>query len=264
MFIYSEPVSVPDTRLEAALEAKIGDNGVAGTVDGNWLVGQDGDAGAYRGEPGGLTTLGMDGEALFTVTGISDLTGLEYAHNLSVLLLQESPIASLLPLVPLEKLSALALNACGITDAHLEQLFQADFSLATIALVNSSDEPANHNHVTVEKVYALIDRHPAWQRLYLGNLGLDISLKQIAGTPRLADPPCGRELHLSGNSIASLDSLSSFYDVTLLNLSSCGITDAILAEADWSLFPCLETELNLRNNKITDIAPLLNLPKSNP
>lgn len=261
-FLYSEPVSVPDTRLEAALEAKIGDNGVSGTVDGDWLVGQDGDAGVYRGEPGGLSTLGMDGEALFTVTGVSNLTGLEHARNLSALLLQESPIASLLPLVHLEKLSTLALDACGITDAQLEQLFQAGFSLATIALVNSPDDPAHHNHVTAEKVYALIARHPAWQRLYLGNLGMDISLKQIAGIPRLADPPCGRELHLSGNSLASLDGISSFYDVTLLDLSSCGITDAILATADWSLFACLEAELNLRNNKITDAAPLLNLPKA--
>ncbi|MCK5863090.1 MAG: hypothetical protein KAH38_11430 [Candidatus Hydrogenedentes bacterium] len=253
------PVSMPDGALEAAVEARIGDNTIPGTVDSDWLSGQDGAAGPYTGDAGGLTVLGLEGDTLFTVSGVCDLTGLEHAHHLTVLFLRESPLHSLAPIIHLTSLTTLAFNACGLKERHFQELLEADFSLDSFALVNTSDSMELQNQIRNEQVVALVKAHPFLKRLGLVNLGLVLDIASLSGTPSLADPPCRKELYISGNEIESFSELSLFYDAVLLELASCGITDMQLAQADWSRFVCLSKTLNLSHNEITVIEPLLGL-----
>ena len=255
-FGYSLSVAVPDPILEAAIEARTGDNGIPGTVDGHWLLGQDGDSGVYTGESGGLVALGMEGETLFTLQGITNLTGLEHAHNLTALLLKLSPVPSLYPLLALEQLETLAFDSCALRDSHFGELLQAEFSLISFGLINSS---ALSNQLSYGQLTAFLLQHPSLRTLALINLGLPLKISDLAGLPRLADPPCHRDLRLPGNTIVSLDELSLFHDVTLMDLSQCAISDEILAQGDWSRMTCLEGTVDLSGNAFTTIAPLLGL-----
>jgi hypothetical protein len=253
---YGFSVAVPDPILEAAIESGTGDNGIPGIVDGHWLLGQDSDAGVYTDEPGGLVVLGMEEEALFTLEGVTDLTGLEHAHNLRVLLLKSSPVPSLSPLLSLDNLETLAFHSCSLGETHFDELLQATFSLTTFGLVNSPGLP---NQVLYTQIKELLQRHPSLRTVALIETGLPIKISDLAGMPRLSDPPCQRELRLRGNAITSLDGLALFYDVTLLDLSRCGITDEVLAQGDWSTLTCIKGTLDLSGNAITNIAPLLGL-----
>lgn len=257
--LYGDPVNVPDAVLEAAIEAQVGDNGIAGTVNGAWLLGQEEGDEPYSGVPGGLTVLGLKGENQITLHGVSDLMGLEHAQNLNVLGLKDAPVISLSPLSHLKNVKMLAFDSCGLNDTRFEALLGASFSLNTFALVNTSPESALQNTVGVDKIYALIALHPSLKRLALVNLGLNLDLGNLAGPPQLADPPCRKVFYLSGNHIVALDRLSLLYDAVLMDFSRCNIMDEVLAQGDWARQACLEQLLNLSANNITDISPLLGL-----
>jgi len=251
-------VAVPDPVLERAIESHIGDNGISGYVDGDWLVGRDGSSGAYTGPPAGLTALGFDGEQPSPVSGAADLAGLEAAAHLRFLFLRECPLSDLRPLVNLENLYALGFDCCDINDGLLEQLAAARFSPAIFALVNSVDNPVLFNRVHPETLYHFISGHPGIQRLALTNLGVALDMTRLTALLRRTTPPCERYLHLGQNPPPSLHGLAVLSDLVHIDLDLCSLTNAHLSQVDWGKLPCLQT-LNLSENAVTHIEPLSGL-----
>ncbi|HOC69668.1 MAG TPA: hypothetical protein PKO23_12760 [Candidatus Hydrogenedentes bacterium] len=245
-------VAMPDAALEAAVEAVIGNDGVAGAVDGNWLVGDGGSsAGAGMNDPDGLVELGsinnLPNEA---VMGVNTLTGLEAALNLELMLLGAGTLSSLEPVANLPSLMALGLIDMGADDADMAVLAAGSVSPLILGLINFGlSGPPNDITTTGLNAISQID---SLTDLSLIGIGNELDISSLAGLSL-------DNLSLDGNPIVGgFEVIGNFTGLTALSLGGTGITSDDLDLVDWSLMTVLE-ELLLPYNQITDISMLLGL-----
>ena len=192
---------VPDTTLEAAIEAVIGDDGMAGTVDTEWLVGT---GAGYAGPADGLTILGLvntgDGIEITPLEGVADLTGLEDATNFQGLFTINSDVASYAPIAGLESLIALGVIDGGFGDAQLAEVMAGSASLMVFFLGNLGG--ATPNTMTQTGLAALAAGAPDLVELVLSGLGQEYDLTVLSGLPLGAMEILGLGLFLQGNTLA--------------------------------------------------------------
>ena len=192
----SKVVSIPDPNLAAAIRQEIGDD---------------------------ITTQTLLNLTRFYAVdrGITDLTGLEHAHNLRELRLgshgeekvNSNTISDFSPIAGLPQLTSLTLINCGLSDVSL---------LSGLTQLT-------------------------W--LYLPNNNIS-DVAPLAGLTKL------RSLDLYGNSISDISPLAGLTKLTGLGLESNSISDISPLAGLTKL-----TKLDLQDNSISDVAPLAGLTK---
>ena len=205
-------VDIPDSNLRAAIAEALG---------------KAPDDPILRSEMATLTRL-LVGNA-----GISDLTGLEWAINLTGLNLEGNSISDISPLENLTNLTGLALEGNSISDisplANLTNLIGLTLYDNSISVITPL---ANLTNLTV---------------LFLsGNSISDIS--PLANLTNLTT------LFLNNASISDISSLANLTNLTTLLLSDNSISDISALASLTNL-----TDLHLSDNSILDISPLANL-----
>jgi len=227
-----KPVSIPDPNLAAAIREQIGD-----TITTHTML--------------NLTKLYL------ADSGITDLTGLEYAHYLSTLSLTGNThtVSDFSPLAGLTNLQSLNLHYSSLTDISsligltgLEVLGLSSDTLTDISPVA--------NLTSLDALYLgendLTDISPVANLTGLavlelgGNDPTDIS--PLANLTGLSD------LRLAGNNISDVSPLANLTNLTRLVLSYNNITDVSPLAGLKNL-----TVLKLDSNNITDVSPLAGL-----
>ena len=208
----SRVVTIPDANLRAAIEAALG-------------------------KASGTPITANEMEALTTLTaqdaGISDLTGLESATNLTRLWLGRNNITDISALAGLNNLTELVLGGNNITD------ISALAGLNNLTYLGLS----NNNVRDISALVGLTNLTYLWLG---GNNITDISA--LAGLNNLT------ELVLERNNITNISALAGLNNLTYLGLTVNNITD-ISALAGLNNL----TELGLGGNNITDISALAGL-----
>ena len=251
-------VSMPDAVLEAAVEAIIGDDGVSGAVDGNWLVGDGASsAGPGQNDPDGLVELGsLDDMPNQLIVGVNDLTGLQAASNLEFLFLGAGDLTALAPIADLPSLLGAALVDMGIEDAHLAELAAGDASPVGLFLLNCGLGGVA-NAITTAGIN-FIGQIGSLVELGVMGTGNELDISALGGLS-LGDAGLGLGLALDGNTIVDgFEVIGQFTGLRALSLGGTGITSNDLNLVDWSLMTVLE-ELLVPYNHITDISMLLDL-----
>ena len=201
-------VSIPDANLAAAIRQEIGNSITTHTL----LK---------------LTRLEAPGR------GIKNLTGLEHARNLEVLILNTNEISDLFPLSTLKQLTGLGLVWNNISDisplAGLTQLTGLDLRFNNISDVSPL---AGLEQLT----------------------GLDLGVNSISDISTLAELKRLKRLKLGRNNISDISPLATLKQLTELGLSSNNITDLSPLAALTQL-----TGLELGGNNISDVSPLSTL-----
>ena len=204
-----EPVYFADTILKTIVERKLG---VSEPTSTDMLA---------------LTTLNANNWS------ITDLTGLEYATNLTVLELVNHRISDMSVIAGLKNLTELSLGYNRIGDisavAGLTRLTRLSLSRNRI-----SDISAVAGLTNLTELY-----------LYDNQIG-DISA--VGGLTNLT------ELYLYGNRISDISAVAGLENLTRLSLNNNGISDISPAAGLTNL-----THLHLHDNQIRDISALLGL-----
>jgi len=204
-----EPVYFADANLNACVEATLG---ITDPTPTDML---------------GLTSLGC------TYSGIVDLTGLEYATNLTELYLRNNQISDISALSGLTNLTRLWLNNTQISDIS-----------ALSGLTNLTRLWLNNNQISdISAVAGLTNL----TYLHLG--GNQISdISTVAGLTNLT------YLHLGGNQISDISAVSGLTNLSVLDLSYNPISDISALSGLTNL-----RELTLWENHISDISALSGL-----
>ena len=186
---------------------------------------------------------------------ISDLTGLQFATNLTFLWLTGNPITDLSPLCDITNLTGLVLFGNAITDisalANLTNLGHLNLGGNNVSDIWALSNLTNLNWISlndnaIEDISALAN---------LTNLTwLDLSGNSISDISSLANLTNLGELNLSGTLITDLSALSNLTNLTLLRLTNNAITNI----SALSNLTHLES-LDLGYNSISDISVLSNL-----
>ena len=208
------PLEIPDAALHAALRQALG------TASGVSLT-----AAALA----TVTTLDLSD------AGITDLTGLEQAHNLESLSLGGNQITALEPLAELSGLLSLELADNQITDLH-----------PLAGLVDLEFLSLGGNQITALEPLAELS----------GLLSLELADNQITDLRPLAGLVDLEFLSLGGNQITALEPLAELSGLLSLELADNQIIDlrplAGLVDLEF---------LSLGGNQITDFSPLAGLPE---
>ena len=186
---------------------------------------------------------------------ISDLTGLEHATSLTLLLLHNNAISDLRPLTPLVNLTSVRLLSNQINDispladlTELTTLLLGDNNITDITpLANLTQlttlDVASNNITDISSLANLTELTTM--------LSGDNSITDI--TP-LIDLTQLTTLNLGWNNITDISFFANLTELTHLVLSNNNITDVTPLANLTSL-----KHLELQNNRITDITPLENL-----
>ena len=256
-----ETISIPDRHLAAAVQQEIGD----------------------------ITTHSMLN--LFALdarnSGITDLTGLEQAHNLEILNLgteyiqaegnvNSNTVSDVSVLSGLTRLRSLYLDGTNIDIAtlsgltHLRSLYLGGNSISDISALSG----LTHLHTlflgsnSISDISALSGlTRLSW--LHLGSNSIS-DISALSGLTRLRSLFLGsnnisdisalsgltrlRSLYLGGNSISDISALSGLTHLSWLYLGDNSISDISVLSALTNL-----TSLNLRYNSISDVSPLSGL-----
>ena len=258
-------VSIPDANLAAAIREEIGNVITTDTILN-------------------LTRLDAPNR------GITDLTGLEHAHNLRELDLSgeyiagegyvnSNAISDFSPIAELTRLTRLNLSHCGISDASfvsgLTQLTRLDLGNNSISDISALANLRQLNQLylwynTISDVSALAElKKLTWLMLHDNSIS-DISpltaLKQLPGlglggnnisdVSSLAELKKLTYLSLWNNTISDISPLAELKKLTSLSLNGNGISDVSALAKLMQL-----TELGLNGNSISDVSPLAELKK---
>ena len=207
-----EPVTIPDAHLRSAIAAALG---------------RESDAPITVVAMKALNRLDA-GEA-----NISDLTGLEFATNLTSLGLWNNNITDVSPLSGLTKLEYLGLGDNSLTDVS-----------PLSGLTNLEYLGLYRNNIT--DVSPLSGLTKLTQLFLQGNTITDVS--PLAGLTSLTT------LDIEGNSLTDVSPLSGLTNLTRLELQGNAITDVSPLSGLTNL-----TRLELQNNSLTDVSPLSGL-----
>ena len=204
----SRVVSIPDANLAAAIRKEIGDS-----ITTHALL--------------HLTRLFAHNQ------GITDLTGLEHAHNLRDLILNSNSISGFAPLAALTNLRTVHLRNCSVSDiSFLEKLTQ-------LTSLNLSNNPISNVS-------------PLARLTQLGVLHLsDTAVSDISVLSELTQLT---HLDLHGNNISDISPLEGLTHLTILNLENNNISDISALSSLTQL-----TRLDLDHNNILDVSPLVGL-----
>ena len=231
--LFDRIVLVPDPNLEAAIRSTIGKP--SGTLlEGDLLQ---------------LTSLTAN------YAGIADLTGLEYAANLTNLDLTENSLSSLTPLSQCASLESLYLSGNDVTDISPLS------GLTSLLILNLAGNPINdlsplQSLTQLEELY-LAD-HTYGSIAPLSNLTnlrlLRLRNAGVSDVNALSGLALIDFLDLTANSIADLTPLSTLDSLRILVLNDNAITDITpLADLD-----NLEG-LHFSNNQVSDVWTLANM-----
>ena len=199
--------------------------------------------------------------------GISDLTGLEYATNLTELFLWDNNITDISPLEGLTNLTWLGLGSNNVTDIsplsglpNLTSLDLYDNGITDVStlvevlsnLTNLTSLRLGNNNITDISPLAGLTHLTELNLSRTGITDVSVLAAMLSNLPNLTS------LSLGDNNItdvsALLAMLSNLPNLTSLNLGGIGITDISPLSSLTNL-----TELFLWNNNITDISPLSGL-----
>ena len=211
-----------------------------------------------------------------TERGITDLTGLESATNLSTLVLDSTKIADISPLSGLTNLLGLWLSDTKIADisplsglTNLSELWLRNNTNITdisplSGLTNLSTLDLRNTNITaIDSLSGLTNL----SRLYLG--GTDITdISPLSGLTNLSN------LELNSTNITAIDSLSGLTNLLSLWLDNTNITDIsplsgltslLYLELDDTNITAIDSlsgltalsSLSLDNNRISDLSPLV-------
>ena len=220
-------VSIPDANLAAAVRQEIGTS-----ITTNTLL--------------NLTRLYASN------SGITDLTGLEHARNLTVLGLYGNTISDISPLSGLTNLAVLDLYENSISDisplSNLTNLTVLYLFHNSISDISPLSNLANLTDLLLQS-NAISDISPLSSLTNLTDLRL--SSNAISDISPLAELTQLPSLWISYNSISDISPLSNLTNLTDLRLSSNVISDI----SPLSNLTNLE-ELDLDNNKVSDIETL--------
>ena len=212
------PVIIPNAKLRAAIET------VLGKASGATITKSE------------MTTLFI---LQAVAAGISDLTGLEFAINLTDLNLSSNNISDLSSLSGLTNLTDLNLSSNNISDlsslsglTNLTDLTGLDLSSNNISDLSSLSGLTNLTDLNLSS----------------NNIS---DLSSLSGLTNLTDLT---GLDLSSNNISDLSSLSGLTNLTELNLAGNQLTDLSVLSDLINL-----TELNLAGNQLTDLSVLSDL-----
>ncbi len=209
---------------------------------------------------------------------ITDLTGLEHAHNLTSLDLGRNRIADVSPLVELTQLTTLNLRWNNITDvsplagltqlkklnlglnkivnvsplAELTQLTELDLVGSNITDVSPLAELTQLTTLDLGHNNSIIDVSPLAKLTQLTEL--DLGWNKIVNVSPLAELTQLTTLDLGSNRIVNVSPLAELTQLTTLDLGSNRIVNvSSLAELTQL------TTLDLSFNDITDVSPLAEL-----
>ena len=258
-------VSIPDANLAAAIREEIGNVITTDTILN-------------------LTRLDAPNR------GITDLTGLEHAHNLRELNLgyeyidgegsvNSNTILDFSPIAGLIRLTRLNLSHCGISDASfvsgLTQLTRLDLGNNSISDISALANLRQLNQLylwynTISDVSPLAElKKLTWLNLNANSIsdispltalkqlpGLGLGSNNISDISSLAELKKLTNLFLGGNTISDISALAELKKLTRLNLNANSISD-ISALAKLTQL----TDLGLNGNSISDISPLAELKK---
>ena len=245
-------VSIPDANLAAAIRQEIGNSITTHTL----LK---------------LTRLEAPGR------GIKNLTGLEHARNLEVLILNTNEISDLFPLSALKQLTGLVLRSNSITDlsplAALTQLTGLELggnNISDVSPLSTLKQLTGlglvwNNISDISPLAAL--KQLTGLDLRFNNIsdvsplagleqltGLDLGVNSISDISTLAELKRLKRLKLGRNNISDISPLATLKQLTELGLSSNNITDLSPLAALTQL-----TGLELGGNNISDVSPLSTL-----
>ncbi len=254
-------VSIPDANLTAAIREEIGNAITTDTILN-------------------LTRLDAPNR------GITDLTGLEHAHNLRELdlgdgwqMVNSNTILDFTPIAGLTRLTRLNLSHCGISDASfvsgLTQLTELWLGHNTISDISPLANLKQLNQLylwnnTISDVSALAELKKLTWLMLNGNNISDISplaeLKQLPGLglgsnnisdiSPLAELKKLNSLYLDSNNISDVSPLAELKKLTSLSLNGNSISD-ISALAKLTQL----TDLGLNGNSLSDVSALAELKK---
>ena len=187
--------------------------------------------------------------------GISNITGLEYASNVTDIRLYGSQISDITPLQNLTSLTGLYLSDNQISDiTPLQNLT----SLTSLGLIDNqiSDITPLQNLTSLTRLG--LSNNQISDITPLQNLtsltGLDLSFNQISDITLLQNLTSLTGLNLCFNQISDITPLQNLTSLTGLDLGFNQISDITLLQNLTSL-----TSLALSRNQISDITPLQNL-----
>ena len=237
----SETISIPDPHLAAAVQREIGNATTTHTMLDLW-------------------------ELNVINNGITDLTGIEYAHNLSSLNLgaeyiegkgyvNSNTVSNLQPLSGLTNLTWLGLQNNNISDisalSTLKNLHTLDLYNNNISNISALSTLKNLHTLTLSS-NNISDISALSGLTNLTSLGLqDNNISDISALSTLKNL---HRLWLYNNNISDISALSTLKNLTHLELSNNNISDISALSELKNL-----TWLSLHNNNISDISPLLAL-----
>ena len=246
-------VAIPDAALRKAIEDALG---------------KEPGATITRGDMATLRSLG-------DVRDVGQLTGIEHAINLQVLVLRRGAISDLAPLEAMKSLRWLDLQLNMISDVSplaqitslttLSVKANAISDVSPLAGMTLSDLDLSYNDVSNLRPLAGIK---SLTRLYLSANGisdisalagmtltrLTLSNNAISDVSPLAGMTSLRELRLESNDLSDLRPLGGLESLTLLDLYNNGISDLSGLGSLTSL-----TFLDLEHNEVVDLAALSGL-----
>ena len=232
------PVEIPDEALRTLLADRLG---------------KDADDEITRDDMASLTSLSYSWPVVGERVDIADLTGLEFAANLSNLYLRGNDIVDLVPLADLDKLASLDLEGNQIVDLSpladmpvLEMLFIGRNPIEDVSPLASLPRLA---HLDLWSTHVV---RPALGKVPLQTLNLRGSrVSDLTGLKDLADL---RELDLGDNPLTDLSPLGHLPRLRELQLDRCDLVDLSGLSGLRAV-----TRLMLGHNAITDLSPLSGL-----
>ena len=255
----SNAVNIPDSNLRAALELAL-DKATGATI----------------------TETDMETLTRLTISrfsgSISDLTGLEYATNLTHLSLRMVGITDISPIADLTNLTSLSLPTNGISDIssikNLTNLTSLSLPVNHISdispienLTNLTSLDLSQNHISNISPLAGLTKLTS---LFLSNNSHLSSIKPVKDLTNLTDLRLGQNnishiswlsrltnltsLSLSGNRISDISSIKNLTNLQRLHLSTNGIRDIASLSSLTNL-----TYLSLSDNYISDISSVAGL-----
>ena len=233
----AENVHIPDSRLRAAVEFAL-----------------DKEAGAD------ITRADMESLEVLQASksDIRDLTGIEFATNLTKLELGDNRIPDVSPLKKLTNLTRLRLGAnYRISDvsplAGLTNLIFLDIDSNRISDVSPLKKLTNLTWLDLDD-NGIVDVSPLKG---LANLKyLDLDGNRISNMAPLKELTNLIFLDIDENEISDISALSALINLTVLDLEGNKISDISVLSTLINL-----TELDLHNNRIIDVSPLRELTK---
>ena len=209
----SETISIPDPHLAAAVQRRIGNAMTTHTM---------------------LYLDGLNG----TKSGITDLTGLEHAHNLRILYLDSNTVPDLQPLSGLTNLHRLRLGGNNISDIS-----------ALSALTNLHELYLHHNNISdLSALSGLTNLYDLF--LYANNISDVSALSALTNLNRL--------LLTNNNNISDISALSALTNLNTLTFTGSNISDISALSTLTNL-----NRLWLQSGNISDISALSALTNLN-